>query len=95
MNKEPICIVDSAHGMYIPQVFLESTKDNPRWLMGINDEEREAIEAGPDHPDYWESWAQLIDMAYYTDEDGTKYTLYENTDLFAIPEGFDLEGWAT
>ena len=44
------CIVDGAHGVYIPQIFAEKF---PEWL---EDDDKAILLSGPDHADYWEVW---------------------------------------
>jgi hypothetical protein len=91
MNKNPIWLIEKDYGDSIPQLFIERTRGLPRWNYGIGLQYIESLEAGPEDKDYWESWKLLIENAVYSDVDGTRYTLYHDENLWALPEGFDVE----
>ena len=76
-----IHLVDSAHGVYVPQVFAEMAAAG-KW-EGIDPEDLAIIEAGPYHPDYWEAWTYILDSASAT-IDGLEYRLHQDGDLWAI-----------
>lgn len=74
---------DSARGIYIPQHFAETASD--QW-DNVTDEDRAVLRAGPEHPQYWDAWSDVLDNATYTvTADGETYTwrLWQNGDLFA------------
>lgn len=72
-------LVDSHHGIYVPQVFAETVR---RDLFGetISAEEWDILAAGPDHPQYWECWHD-VEMSAET-ADGI--SLYKDGDLWAV-----------
>lgn len=77
---ETVLLVDSRHGIYVPQAFAENF-DLSVW--GVSDSDREILEAGPDHPDYWEAWDDVLQYASHTNEEGTWY-LEQDGDLWAV-----------
>jgi len=73
-------LLDENRGIYIPQVFAQTidltkvkTLDHLLW-------EFEVLNAGPDHPDYWEAWDTVIDELEFTDGS----TLYQDGDLWIL-----------
>ena len=78
--KSIVCLVDSAHGSYVPQAFIE-LYDTDAWHVKPADVE--ILRAGPDHELYWETWANVEDRAYLVD-DGRTYHLHQDGALFAI-----------
>lgn len=50
---KPFLILDSAHGIFIPQLF---TRDLASEWFGPDPENLAICAAGPDHEHYWEAW---------------------------------------
>lgn len=52
-----LCLVDGAYGIYVPQRYavLCSADDM------LTDEQREVLEAGPEHSEYWDVWDEVLD----------------------------------
>lgn len=91
-TTEPILLLDSHHGVYIPKLFAEEL------IKGVYKvKNREAIlkplaELGnPENQFYWEEWENLLDNCVLLDSKGNEYTLWQNEDLWAIPEGYENE----
>ena len=83
-DPEPIeshCIVDGDRGIYVPQFFAERY-DMSAWH--VSPEDVEIILAGPYHEFYWETWDDVLRSAYYVDKNGTRFTLEQDNDLFAV-----------
>lgn len=80
MSKGIQILLDSNRGIYIPQHFAEDCED---W-EGISEKDKETLLAGPDADWYWDTWADVLDRATYTDADGHVWRLYQDGDLFAI-----------
>lgn len=78
-------LVDSHHGIYIPQSFV-SRYNAADWH--ISPESEEILRQGPDHEYYWETWDEVLGSAYHCAEDGTRWTLLQDCDLFAISGDF-------
>ncbi len=74
-------VTDSHHGIYVPQLTLQSLTD--RWT-GISEEDRQTILAGPDEEFYWESWDNVLGGATLTDDEGHVWCLHQDADCWAI-----------
>jgi hypothetical protein len=74
-----------ARGIYIPQHFAQSIKRE--LVTGLEPDDWTILEAGPDHDLYWDVWTGVCDSAVVTNANGVVYTLYQDGDLWLIPEG--------
>lgn len=93
-NKpEPILWLSDARGQYIPRDFAESFERSTRdtHVSGVSDEDWKILEAGPDHEQYCDAWDEVLRDAVLTGKDGTKYTLHQDGDLWAVPVGMDWD----
>ena len=82
------CVVDSNRGIYAGE-YLADTQ--PEWFQyDGGEDDRQILLQGPDHPDYIEAYAGVIDHGTATDVDGKspgkKWYLYQNIDTFAVRE---------
>jgi|SRR5690606_27013311 len=77
--KSVIHFINSAHGVYIPQVFAEIV--NRELVSGVNDYDWKTINDGPDNEWYWEAWDNVLNNATIKHDD-VDYQLYEDGDLF-------------
>jgi hypothetical protein len=77
-------------GIYIPRDFANSFADRAKSVEGVPDTEWTVLEAGPDHEWYWESWQVVCDNAIVTDENGVKYSVWQDGDCWLIPHGMEL-----
>jgi hypothetical protein len=83
------CLVDGHHGIYVPQAFARQYLMNAGdW--GVSAEDRATLLAGPEAPDYWETWGDVLDRAEYRKEIARRYSpivehwqLEQDGDLFA------------
>lgn len=80
-----VLLIDGAHGIYVPMAFIEQAQG---W--DLPQEAVEIVKAGPDHPDYWEAWVEILDSASFQGEEEHTWTLYQDGDLFAVRD--DWEG---
>ena len=88
--QEPILLLSGHHGIYIPKLFVET------YLNHISEVDEDTLNdcRFPDSEDYEEAWQEVLDCGILTDVYGKRYILYQNQDLWAIPEGQELpEGW--
>lgn len=97
--KEPIMLLDGHRGVYIPQNFAEEiihrgykfTHTGKIW------KDLRCLLKGPDNNEwYWEAWASLMDkltLFSHIKGETTPHILWQNDDLWAVPEGFDIENW--
>ena len=81
-------LLDEHHGIYLPQEFAK--RINRKKWKGISKEEYKILLAGPNHPDYWLAWDDVLANAEYRDSAG-KWYLYQDGPLFLVHEDFDFE----
>ena len=76
---ERICIVDGVHGIYVPQRYavLASSPDM------ASDEQRDILLAGPEHPDYWDVWDELVTNLRVS-RGGSDWHLEHDSDVFLV-----------
>ena len=68
-------------GTYIPQHFAEYF-DMAEWH--VSEDDAAILRAGQDADWYWEAWDHVLDTAYYLADDGRKFTLWQDGDLWAV-----------
>lgn len=87
MSSRQTLLIDGHHGIYVPQIFAEILRHG--W--GIPQEAFAVLKAGPYHPEYWDTWVEVLDNAWYEAE-GHTWTLYQSPegDLFSVRD--DWEG---
>lgn len=91
-QPEPMLWLDDARGVYIPRDFATSFKDRDQHVSGVSADDWAILEQGPDscsNESYWDVWIEVCDNATVTDENGIKYHLYQNGDLWLIPDGME------
>jgi hypothetical protein len=76
------CILDSNRGVYIPQNFVDDFDLSK--FDGIESEDVKTCKLGPEAEWYWDSWESILNNAKYTDDDGIKWTLHHDGDLFLV-----------
>lgn len=74
-------LADSARGIYIPQYAESALCDG--WVNWDN-ETRAILACGPENPEYWDAWCEVLDRLEYTDNAGNVWRLYQDDDLFAV-----------
>ena len=79
-------LIDGHYGIYIPKLFCEYYAEK---FEGINLEDLETC-LDMDNQWYWDSWANILDNAYII-QDGKKYILWQDMDLFLIEENEEIE----
>ncbi len=75
--------VDSSRGVYIPQYFAQSVQRD--LVTGVGDDDYTTLIAGPDHPFYWEAWADVLDNATINDPKLGECYLHQDEDLWVVP----------
>ena len=96
-TREPACIIDGHHGVYVPQIFATEYgtlfEGGGRVPADVQidrrpAEEREVLLAGPEHEHYWDVWEAILDGLEWTEHNGTcRRTLWQDSDLFLITNG--------
>lgn len=90
LPNNSILLIDGLHGIYVPKVFADTVTIGP--LDETDDEGLEFIrENDPYTEGYWETWEDVLDNTILHGKDGTRYTLHQDGDLWAVPEGAE---WA-
>jgi hypothetical protein len=84
-RPEPILILNDAHGINLPRAF--TTNVARERVEHVSDEDWAILQAGPDHREYWDAWADVCDKAVLTDDKGEKYFVNQDGDCWLIPVG--------
>lgn len=79
--KEPILVVSSALGIYIPQTFIQQA--NEGILKQVPQDVKDALLEGPDHEHYWECYEELLDISFKIGRQ--KFFLFPQEDLWLVP----------
>jgi len=83
MTPNASLLISDAHGIYIPYYFATHFKwDVPPDLQ----EDFDILRSGTDNEEYWEAWENILDNFTPLDDEGRKFILYQNGDVWAIPE---------
>ena len=92
LPETAILYADSAHGVYIPQYFAESINRYtiPLFTDWVSD--LDTLCKGPDEEFYWDIWSDVLDrLTVYDRDSGTSYRLYQDGDLWLVPEDWNPE----
>jgi hypothetical protein len=91
--------LSGARGVFSPRDFAQSFVDRAKHVQGVSDEDWTILERGPGYEDehgalvsnelYWDTWSDVEQNAVVTDEHGHKYRLYQDGDLWLIPDGME------
>ncbi len=91
-NKPKMMLwLSDARGVYIPRDFANSFADRSKHVTGVSSDDWQVLERGPDDEAYWDVWNDVEQNAIVTDENGHKYTLYQDGDLWLVPEGMEWD----
>ena len=82
VEEKTVVLIDGQYGVYIPQMFAKSYIEDKRWI-GMEEGDIKVLLIGPDGPEYWDAWDQVMDKAHYVDKDGRDWKLWQDGDLFA------------
>lgn len=86
-KPDMILFLSDARGVYIPRDFATSIKRE--CVTGVSPEDWAALEAGPEHEWYWETWESVCNHALVTDEQGNVFRVYQEGDCWLIPDGME------
>ena len=87
-NPKPCLVCGDNWGIYIPQRWCDDIAEPDCAALGIDWRDVQACQAGPDTEWYWEAWQSILDSAAMTDDNGTTWRLYQDGDLWEVPDGF-------
>lgn len=85
--NDAILLIDGSHGQYIPQMFAEQYRRHTR---DVPEECWADLLAGPYEDGYHDAWDMVLNMATIVNAHGDRFTLYQDMDLWAIPEGAEI-----
>lgn len=92
MSKPDMILwLSDARGVYIPRDFAQSFANRAKSVSGVSDDNWEILEAGPEHEWYWEAWSEVEQSAIITDDEGNKYTIWQNGDCWLVPDGMEWD----
>jgi hypothetical protein len=74
-------LVNDAHGIYIPQIFVQDFEWN-----GLKPEDISICFSGPDNEYYWEAWNSILTNATFADSEGNIWRLWQDGDVWAYCE---------
>jgi len=83
-------LVDSHHGVYVPQVFVDRYRGE---IWGLSPEDIEILKQGPEKPLYWDTWDRVLNNTKATNGDGTVWTLHQDGDLWAVRDDMTESDW--
>ena len=87
-KPDMILFANDSRGVYIPKFFADCVRRE--CVANVTPENWADLEAGPDSETYWDTWLDVCDYATVTDhEAGVTYTLWQDGDLWLIPEGME------
>jgi hypothetical protein len=90
-NQLPCLVCDDQWGIYIPQRWCDGITESDCAALGIDWHDVETCQSGPDEEWYWEAWQSILDSAAMTDDNGTTWRLYQDGDLWEVPDGFSFD----
>jgi hypothetical protein len=82
--------IDNSLGIYIPKAFARSFASRDTEVTGVSAAEWAALDAGPDHPEYWDAWADVLDNARVKLDD-KEYFVHQEGDCWLVPVGGEGE----
>ena len=88
---QPSLVLSDTHGIYIPQMWCSDLDQEQSEAIGVDWWDVQVCQAGPDHEWYWDAWDSILNSVSITDDDGVTWTLYQDGDLWEVPEGFTFE----
>lgn len=89
-ETESSLILSDHHGVYIPQMFCSGMSQSDAHRIEVSYSDVLACQSGPDHPNYREAWQQILDDARILDTNGRVWRLYQNGDLWEIPDDCEI-----
>lgn len=79
-----ICVVNGAHGQYVPQVVAQLLADSGAELWHIKPEDHAILLEGPENEAYLDTWNDVLSKAYKVTADGHKWSFWQDGDVFVV-----------
>ena len=86
-GAQPSLVLMDSHGVYIPQLWCADIDETQAKIIGADWDAVKICSSGPDHEYYWDAWTSILDDVSMTDKDGIVWRLYQDGDLWEIPDG--------
>jgi hypothetical protein len=91
-NKPEVLLwLSDQRGVYIPRDFALSFHHRDVNVKGVSDEDWLILEAGPDHEAYWDTWLDVTEKAMVVTDQGVRYVLWQDGDLWFVPVGMEWD----
>lgn len=98
-SPKPMLATDGIYGVFVPREFCQAYH-KALWAQGLGVQADDIIDASAlweagklDDPEFIEQvWVEILEN-FQVSIDNTTYTLWEDGDLFLIPEGWDVVAW--
>ena len=84
----PNLVLLDTHGIYIPQMYCADLDQHLAECMGVDYQDVQTCQAGPDTEWYWEAWQNILDNAAVVN-DGVTWRLHQDGDLWEVPDGYE------
>jgi hypothetical protein len=84
----PNLVLLDTHGVYIPQMYCADLDKHLAECMGVDYQDVQTCQAGPDTEWYWEAWQNILDNAAVVN-DGVTWRLHQDGDLWEVPDGYE------
>lgn len=83
-------LLSDVRGIYIPRDFVQCF-NSKAWHLASKDS-RDLLK-GPCSHYYWDVWEHVLKSAYFVNDKGQTWRLYQEGDLFAICDDITDEQW--
>ena len=87
IRPDTVLFLSDTRGIYIPRDFARCIKREA--LSGVSADDMAILESGPDSEWYWEAWDSVCNSAIITDENGTKFRIFQDGDCWLVPDGME------
>ena len=97
MHDKVILWSEDNRGIYIQKHFADSLNVDGFEIEGFDAEDWGIIESGPDTPDYWDAWNNVLQWTFTTRDTGQVYHLHQDGSLWFVDitaqAGIDHQLW--
>jgi hypothetical protein len=88
MTPNSSLLINSAHGIYIPKLFADWALANPNYVINMDavKEDLQLLLQGPDGEEYHDTWSDVTDNIKLKDDEGRECFVYQDSDVWAVPQ---------
>ena len=83
-----VCIIDGAHGIYVPEFWAESYGEAAVARAGVSAADVATLLQGPDAPLYWDAWDNVLNDYRHCVGSET-YRLWQDGDLYEVTDSWE------